>query len=138
MSKYGIIGLAMIAILCMVASVYVTENQTAQEIEHTVDEKLCEADITSNKKIIEKLTTENSALKKALTEKTELLARANKKNAFLKSKLEEAGKPVKSHTEIMKDRAHEFLHSAFQGQDMQTITDRLELSGKKKEFTYLL
>ena len=83
-----------------------------------------DAEIEEKRKIIENLNVEISSAQSRLEEKLELLS-------LRQQKIDEMVKNDTSKTDIqmMKDKAYEYLYSAFQGQKMAVINDRIELEG---------
>ena len=95
------------------------EIQDQQRLSESLD-----AEIKEKQKKIENLNLEISSAQSRLEEKLDLLSKTEQKIGEM---MQNAG--VKSDIQMMKEKAKEYLYSAFQRQKMAVINDRIELQG---------
>ena len=83
-----------------------------------------DAEIKEKQKKIANLNLEISSAQSRLEEKLDLLSKTQRK---IDEIMQNAG--FKTDIQMMKEKAHEYLYSAFQRQKMAVINDRIELQG---------
>ena len=139
MEKFFYVGIGIFLVMAFVSTRHglqinqndfvMEENSEDQEAEaemqgkQVLSEKL-DAEIEEKQKKIANLNLEISTAQSRLEEKLDLLSLRQQK---IDEMMKNAG--IKTDIQIMKEKAHEYLYSAFQGQKMAVIHDRIELEG---------